>query len=103
MLNLRRAVGNKGPALRPKPFTLYNAGLYDFSKLRELPWEPWRFFAMQLFQCRAETHKIGGVDLDGYLKGASVLVFNHQKQPGARIDEQTIASLHESLGSKVGN
>lgn len=35
-----------------KPFTLYNAGLYDFSKLKELPWESWQFFALQLFQCR---------------------------------------------------
>lgn len=103
MLNLRQEIGNKGAALKPKPFTLYNAGLYDFSKLRDLPWESWRFFALQLFQCRDENHKIGGVALDGYLKGASVLVFNHQKQPGVRIDEETIQSLHEALGSKVGS
>ena len=102
MLNLRQEIGNKGAALKPKPFTLYNAGLYDFSKLRELPWESWRFFALQLFQCRDEQHKIGGLALDGYLKGASVLVFNHQRQPGVRIDEETIQSLHEALGSKVG-
>jgi hypothetical protein len=89
--------------LKPEPFTLYNAGLYDFSKLRELPWESWRFFALQLFQCRDEPHRIGGIALDGYLKGASVLVFNHQKQSGARIDEETIRSLHEALGSRVGN
>jgi len=103
MLNLRKEIGNKGPLLKPKPFTLYNAGLYDFSKLRDLPWESWRFFALQLFQCRDEPHKIGGIQLDGYLKGASVLVFNHQKQPGVRIDEATIQSLHEALGSRVGS
>lgn len=103
MLNLRQQIGNKGPALKSKPFTLYNAGLYDFSKLRELPWESWRFFALQLFQCRDEPHKIGGIALDGYLKGASVLVFNHQKQPGVRIDEETIHDLHEALGSRVGS
>jgi site-specific DNA-methyltransferase (adenine-specific) len=103
MLNLRQGIGNRGLALRPKPFTLYNAGLYDFSKLRELPWESWRFFALQLFQCRDEPHKIGGIALDGYLKGASVLIFNHQKQPGVRIDEDTIRSLHEALGSPVGS
>lgn len=60
-----------------KPFMLYNAGLYDFSKLKELPWDSWRFFALQLFQCRDEPHTVGGIKLDGYLKGASVLVFNH--------------------------
>jgi site-specific DNA-methyltransferase (adenine-specific)/adenine-specific DNA-methyltransferase len=103
MLNLRKEIGNKGPAIKAKPFTLYNAGLYDFSKLRELPWESWRFFALQLFQCRDEPHRIGGVQLEGYLKGASVLVFNHQKQLGVRIDEETIRSLHEALGSRVGS
>jgi len=103
MLRLREGIGNKGAPRKPQPFTYYNAGLYDFSKLKELPWEAWRFFALQLFQCRAEVHKIGGVLLDGYLKGASVLVFNHQKKPGVRIDEETLRSLHEALGSRVGS
>src|SRR2546423_13914525 len=57
----------------------------------------------KLFQCRDEAHKIGGIQLDGYLKGASVLVFNHQKQPGVRIDKETVQSIHEALGSKVGS
>lgn len=86
-----------------KPFTLYNAGLYDFSKLKELSWDSWRFFALQLFQCRDEPHAIGGIKLDGYLKGASVLVFNHMKEKGVRIDEETIESLHEALGMRIGN
>lgn len=102
MLNLRREIGNKGAILTAKPFELYNAGLYDFSKLKELAWDAWRFFALQLFQCRDEMHRIGGIQLDGYLKGASVLVFNHQKQPGVRIDEETVQSMHEALGSRVG-
>lgn len=102
MLNLKKGIGHKGPALKPKPFTLCNAGLYDFSQLRELPWDSWRFFALQLFQCRDESHKIGGIQLDGYLKGSSVLVFNHQKQTGIRIDEESIHSLHGALGSRVG-
>jgi hypothetical protein len=103
MLNLRQTLGNKGAKLKAKPFTFFNAGLYDFSKLRELPWESWRFFALQLFQCRDKPHSIGGIQLDGHLKGASVLVFNHLKEKGARIDEDTIASLHQALGSRVGS
>jgi hypothetical protein len=103
LLNLNADIGNKGARLSLKPFGLYNAGLYDFSKLKELPWDAWRFFALQLFQCRDEPHRIGGIQLDGYLKGSSVLVFNHQKQPGVRIDEATIQSMHEALGSKVGS
>ncbi|MDK2741929.1 MAG: site-specific DNA-methyltransferase [Nitrospira sp. BO4] len=103
MLNLRKGIGNNGTPLGHSPFSLYNAGLYDFSKLKELQWDAWRFFALQLFQCRDEPHKIGGIYLDGYLKGSSVLVFNHQKQPGVRIDEETIQSMHQALGSKVGS
>ncbi|MGO8988177.1 MAG: site-specific DNA-methyltransferase [bacterium] len=105
MLNLRRGIGNKGPKLDPKPFTLYNAGLYDFSKLKELPWQDWRFFALQLFQCRDERHKIGGIEFDGYRQGASVMVFKHMeaKHKDARITEDTIQEIHEAVGSRVGN
>lgn len=102
-LTLKRNIGNDGPSVEPKPFSLYNAGLYDFSKLKALPWDSWRFFALQLFQCQDKPHRIGGIQLDGYLKGSSVLVFNHQKEAGVRIDEETIHSIHEALGSRVGS
>lgn len=103
MLNLRKEIGNKGDPLPVRPFTLYNAGLYDFSKLKELSWDSWRFFALQLFQCKDQSHEIGGIKLDGFLKGSSVLVFNHMKEPGVRIDDSTIESIHEALGSRVGS
>jgi site-specific DNA-methyltransferase (adenine-specific)/adenine-specific DNA-methyltransferase len=104
MLNLRKEIGNKGPALTPKPFALYNAGLYDFSKLKELAWQDWRFFALQLFQCRDDPHRINGMDFDGYRQGASVLVFNHltPKHKEAKITEETIQNIHEVVGSRVG-
>jgi DNA modification methylase len=102
MLNLRKEIGNKGAPLKPKPFTLYNAGLYDFSTLRKLPWDDWRKFALLLFQCKDEPHKIGGVALDGKLKGSSVLVYDHLSDPDTLIDEETLQSLHEALGSRVG-
>lgn len=103
LLNLCNDIREKEPKFELKPFTLYNAGLYDFSSLRQLPWESWRFFALQLFQCREEQHTIGGVKLDGYLKGASVLVFNHLSKKDVRIDEETIKSLHEALGNRIGS
>jgi hypothetical protein len=105
MLNLRKMIGNKGPKLDPKPFTLYNAGLYDFSKLKELAWQDWRFFALQLFQCRDEPHRIGGIDFDGYRQGSSVLVFNHldASRKEARITEETVEEIHEAVGSRVGS
>jgi len=102
MLNLKQRIGNKGQSIKPKPFTLYNAGLYDFSRLRQLPWQDWRFFALQLFGCKDEPHRIGGLDLDGKLKGASVLVFNHLQQPGRRIDEETIQGIHSAIGNRIG-
>jgi site-specific DNA-methyltransferase (adenine-specific)/adenine-specific DNA-methyltransferase len=102
MLNLKQSIGNKGKLLNPKPFTLYNAGLYDFSRLRQLPWQGWRFFALQLFGCKDEPHTIGGLDLDGKLKGASVLVFNHLEQSGRKIDEDTILGIHSAIGNRIG-
>lgn len=103
LLGLSTEIGTGGPKLECKPFTLYNAGLYDFSKLKELPWDSWRFFALQLFQCRDDQHKIGGVRFDGYLKGSSVLVFDHTKNPGARFTEETLEEIHEAVGSRIGS
>ena len=102
MLNLKADISNRGAALKAKPFTLYNAGLYDFSKLKQLPWADWRFFCLQLFGCKEELHTIGGLQLDGKLKGASVLVFNHHEKPGAVIDEETVRSIHAAIGKKIG-
>ena len=102
MLNLRLQIGNKGKPLKAKPFTLYNAGLYDFSTLRQLAWADWRFFALQLFGCKDEPHTVGGLRLDGKLKGASVLVFNHLEHPGKRIDDDTVNDIHAAIGSKIG-
>ncbi|TSA10067.1 MAG: site-specific DNA-methyltransferase [Deltaproteobacteria bacterium] len=102
MLNLKTEIGNKGKARKLQPFTLYNAGLYDFSKLKQLPWADWRFFCLQLFGCKEELHTIGGLQLDGKLKGASVLVFNHHEKPGVGIDEETIKTIHAAVGKKIG-
>ena len=38
-MNLREEIGNKGKAFPVKPFNVYNAGLYDFDKLKELAWD----------------------------------------------------------------
>ena len=102
MLNLRKEIGNRGAALEPKAFTLFNAGLYDFSQLRKLQWEDWRFFALQLFQCRDEPHNVGGIAFDGFRKGADVMVFNHFEHKDAAISEETIQEIHEAVGTRVG-
>jgi site-specific DNA-methyltransferase (adenine-specific)/adenine-specific DNA-methyltransferase len=102
ILTLKKEIGNKGEPLTAKAFTLCHAGLYDFSRLRELPWHDWRRFTLELFECQDRPHKVGGIDLDGYRKGGEVLVFNHLKTPGAKVTYATIDDIHEALGRKVG-
>lgn len=102
MLNLRKIIGNTGEPLAGKPFTLYNAGLYDFETLRQLPWESWRFFALKLFECKDEPHKIAGFQMDGKRQGSSVHVFNHFNNK-AGVSRETIADIHASIGKAVGD
>lgn len=83
-------------------FTLYNAGLYDYKMIKELPWEQYRCFALKLFQCRDERHKISKIELDGYLGADSVMVFNYQKHKDAVLDREFIDDLHKYLGNKIG-
>ncbi|MFH1863839.1 MAG: site-specific DNA-methyltransferase [bacterium] len=102
LLNLKSEIGNKGKKINPKPFTLYNAGLYDFPKLKKLPWQDWRIFALHLFNCRDNKHTVSGIDLDGYKGRADVLVFNHQQDGGVVLDYGFIDDLHSMLGTKSG-
>mgnify|MGYP005817084145 CR=1 FL=1 len=103
MLNLKAEIGHSGKALKAKPFTLYNAGLYDFSRLKELPWEDWRRFGLTLFGCRDEPHVIGGIRFDGTLKACPVQVFDHRQHGGATVSEETLRSIHEAAGSRLGS
>ena len=103
MLSLRANIGNTGPVFDAKPFALFNAGLYDYSTLRSLSWQDWRFFALQLFQCRDESHDVNGVAFDGYRQGADVLVFNHFLHKNAVISEETVQEIHEAVGTRVSS
>lgn len=101
LFNLCKNIGNTGAKLRHKPFALYNAGLYDLALLRKADWECWRKFALLLFECRDEPHKIGGIQMDGYRKGKSVMVFNHHKHRNAEISEETVNEIHNNIGRKI--
>jgi len=95
--------GSGGKYGKPcKPFTLFNAGLYDYKMIKELPWEQYRDFALKLFQCRDEKHDISKIGLDGYLGADSVMVFNYQKHKDAVMDRGFIDDLHQYLGDKIG-
>jgi len=102
LLNLREEIGNRGKPLKPKPFTVYNAGLYDYKMVKALPWDKYREFVLKLFQCRDEKHRIAGVELDGYLGQDPVMVFNYKKHEDVILDRGFIDDLHKILGDKVG-
>jgi DNA modification methylase len=103
LLSLKSEVGNKGRALAPKPFTLSNAGLYDFAKLRDLPWKEWRFFALSLFNCDDQPHRVSGIEFDGYRAGSDVLIFNHAFNGGVVLDHGFVDDLHSQLGKRAGS
>lgn len=84
------------------PFVVQNAGLYDFDSMRDLSWNDWRSFALQLFECKDKQHKIGGMTLDGEKAGAPVFVFDWKKNPKEIISEETIADIHQMVGRKIG-
>jgi len=67
-----------------------------------LPWEQYRDFALKLFQCRDEKHKISKIDMDGYLGADSVLVFNYLKHKDAIMDRGFIDDLQRYLKGKIG-
>ena len=103
MLNLKKEIGNKGASLKPKPFALLNAGLYELEKLSEESGENWKRFVLQLFQCREDAHKVGGIQMHGKLRGKSVLVCNPQDlKKGENITEETIQDIHSSVGKLIG-
>lgn len=102
LLNLNVNIGYKGALHKAKPFTLYNAGLYDFARLKDLPWNDWRRFALTLFGCQDEPQRIGGIQFDGTLKACPVQVFDHRQQGGATITEDTLRSMHEAVGPRIG-
>jgi len=87
----------------PKAFTLYNAGLYDYQKMKELPWDEYRNFALNLFEVRDEKHKLSGIELDGFRGSDHVLVFNHEKHKNVVLDHGYISDLHKNIGSKISS
>ncbi|MDA8317592.1 MAG: DNA methyltransferase [Actinomycetota bacterium] len=84
------------------PFTLYNAGLYDYRALRELPRDEYVDFVLEMFQCRKVTHQIGGVTFHGYIGDDPVLVYDFKKHPDARIGEQFVDDLSSVCRSGLG-
>ncbi len=83
-------------------FTLYNAGLYDYKALRDLPWDDYRSFVLTLFQCRLGRFKISGVQFDGRMGTHPVLVYDFNKAPGAKVGVPFLQDLVRLCGPGLG-
>ena len=88
---------------KPKPFAIYNSGLYDYKKLKTLPWIKYRDFALKLFNVRDEKHSLSGIEIDGYREADRVIVFNHEKYKNIILDYGYIDDLHKNIGDKVSS
>jgi site-specific DNA-methyltransferase (adenine-specific)/adenine-specific DNA-methyltransferase len=95
MLSLKEGIGQKGKPLKPKPFVLYNAGLYfDGGYLKGLDDEEYKKFALELFQAEEKEQVINGFKLEGVLMNAPVHIF---PRDGA-LTEEYVDDLHNILG-----
>jgi DNA modification methylase len=103
MLGLHAEIGNKGKALKHKPFAVFNAGLYDYKAIEAMDFSAYREFILQLFQVRDKKHQINGVDVDGMIRTRSVLLWKHKDEKNLTISESYLQSLHDALGGKGGS
>ncbi|NLH40163.1 MAG: site-specific DNA-methyltransferase [Elusimicrobia bacterium] len=95
MLNLKAEIGNKGKALKPKPFVLYNAGLYlDSGFLEKMDEVDYRKFVLELFGAEPADNRVKGVQMHGILNNRPVMVFSQKDF----LTHEFIDDLHKTLG-----
>jgi site-specific DNA-methyltransferase (adenine-specific)/adenine-specific DNA-methyltransferase len=89
-------IGNKGRALKPKPFVLYNAGLYlDSGFIEKMDETDYRKFVLELFNAEPSEHKIKGVKFHGILNNRPVMVFSQKDY----LTHEFIDDLHKTIGN----
>ncbi len=98
MHSLKEEIGNKGKDLKPKPFVLYNAGLYaDHDILLKMGSGQYQKFALELFQCEPKEQEINGLKMDGVLLNCPVRVFSQE----GYLTEEYIDELHNTVGASL--
>jgi len=96
MLNLKEKIGNKGKALKPKPFVLCNAGLYlDSGFIEKMDEMDYRKFVLELFSAEPSDNKVKGVQMHGILNNRPVMVFSQKDY----LTHEFIDDLHKTIGS----
>lgn len=93
----------KEKPLKAKEFTLYNAGIYDNSKILELDFEHYKSFVMKLFGVREYLHKIHGFNADGHIGTNPTFIWDYPNQKNLILDHEYVKTLHEVLGGKAGD
>ncbi len=96
--NLKKEIGNKGEPLKPKPFVLYNAGLYeDHNFILKMGEENFKRFALDLFQAEPKDFEINGLKMDGILFNCPVKVFSQK----GYLTEEYVDNLHDTVGEYI--
>lgn len=103
-MNLKSHIWNKNKweQLKPKPFSVYNAWLYDFQILKNLDWETYVWRTLKLFQCKQEEHRIDWIKFDWYLNSYHVQVFdyNHGRK-WISLDRGYLENIDDKIWSKL--
>jgi len=95
ILNLKTGIGNKGKSLNPKPFVLYNAGLYkDSGFIEKMEEADYKKFVLELFNAEPNEHKLKGVQLHGTLNNRPIMVFSQKDF----LTYEFIDDLHKTVG-----
>jgi len=98
MFSLKEEIGQTGKQLKPKPFKLYNAGLYfNGNHLRGLDEQEYKDFALELFQAEEKEQIINGFKIEGILMNAPVHIFPRT----GTLNEEYIDGLHHTVGSCI--
>lgn len=98
LYSLKEEIGNKGKTLKPKPFALYNAGLYeDHDILLKMGIEQYKKFALELFQCEPKEIEINGLKMEGILLNCPVRIFSKE----GYLTEEYIDELHNTVGASI--
>lgn len=100
LFHMKREVGNSGKPLKPKPFVLYNTGLYeDHETILKMGEDNYQKFALECFQVEPKETEINGLKVDGVLFNSPVKVFSQ----GGFLTEEYVDELHETVGQSIKN
>jgi hypothetical protein len=94
------SINGTGPLAAQADYELCNAGLYDNDIVEGLPFDGFTAFCLELFNCRPDRHRIGGIGMAGTRKGGPVHFFPFTKTE-AEMGRDYVESLHGRLRGKV--